>query len=269
MGCHLQIGHKDRQLVKLDMPVFMRAKSAANTVVGTFEYMAPEYMALSDPFSTYSASAADMWSCGVILAAMLAGRMPFPAAQDTKSQLALMLQAPAAVKLPHGTSAECVQLVSRLLQPDPNKRFTAAEVMQDPWFMQDLPPRALEMNQRFLAAHSVKAPSTLSREEPARLPAPSVDEMSEDMAADPEDAGNPLAQTTLQQVSSPWVQAIGTLSDCLGPLFSEVATFHAAKFGKRFKSLGGGHSNCADVACPACFAFAFYACSCRKTSSSS
>ena len=45
-------------------------------------------------------------------------------------------------------SSQCRNLLHRLLQPDPNKRATMAEVMQHPWFQCDLPPPLLTLNSR-------------------------------------------------------------------------------------------------------------------------
>ncbi|KIY97859.1 Snf1-like ser/thr protein kinase [Monoraphidium neglectum] len=51
-----------------------------------------------------------------------------------------------------GLSAPCVSLLRRLLEPDENARIVMEEIMQDPWFLTDLPPDALRMNDRYLAS---------------------------------------------------------------------------------------------------------------------
>jgi serine/threonine protein kinase len=154
----------------------------------------------------YNASAADMWSCGVILAAVLTGRMPFPAQFQPSVAYQHMQLGAAAVELPKGVSEECAHLLSQLLQPDPVKRISAEQVMQAAWFRQGLPAGALGMNDRYMAAHSVKAPSTLPRsmEEHARMSAAESESyMSLDDSADQEITDNTLGQTTIKQVCRP------------------------------------------------------------------
>jgi serine/threonine-protein kinase SRK2 len=51
-------------------------QSAATTRVGTVMYMAPEVLT-APPGGVYDASKADVWSCGVVLYAMLTGVYPF------------------------------------------------------------------------------------------------------------------------------------------------------------------------------------------------
>jgi anti-sigma factor RsiW len=57
------------------------------------------------------------------------------------------------VELPEwlGLTPGCVALLNRLLEPEPGKRATVADVMEDAWFRVDLPPNALGMNDKYLA----------------------------------------------------------------------------------------------------------------------
>lgn len=48
-------------------------------------------------------------------------------------------------------SAECKNLLRQLLHPDSEKRVKMAGIMADPWFRTDLPPDALNMNDKYLA----------------------------------------------------------------------------------------------------------------------
>lgn len=46
---------------------------------------------------------------------------------------------------------ECKGLLNKLLHPDWTKRVKIPEIMADPWFRTDLPPDALNMNDRYIA----------------------------------------------------------------------------------------------------------------------
>lgn len=45
-------------------------------------------------------------------------------------------------------SAECRDLMHKLLQPDPAKRASMAAIMEHPWFQRDLPPQLMSLNAR-------------------------------------------------------------------------------------------------------------------------
>jgi serine/threonine-protein kinase len=91
--------------------------TGAQTVVGTPTYMAPEQMVSArstDPRS-------DIWSIGVVMYQLLAGRPPFEA--ETYAQLVLKVgtepPAPLHVPLPPGL----LDIVLRCLEKDPNRRI--------------------------------------------------------------------------------------------------------------------------------------------------
>jgi serine/threonine-protein kinase SRK2 len=46
----------------------------------------------------------------------------------------------------------CKALLRELLQPNPKRRVKMGGVLADPWFMTELPPDALTMNDRWLAS---------------------------------------------------------------------------------------------------------------------
>jgi serine/threonine protein kinase len=66
-------------------------------------------------------------------------------------------------------------LISLILEPDPQKRITMEQVVSHPWFQQELPPGALEMNESFLKTSAGKDPSKDSqvRLTSHRTPSPS------------------------------------------------------------------------------------------------
>ena len=102
--------------------------------LGTLAYMAPE-VAL-DAQGSYDGQMADVWACGVILYTLAAGRYPF--GDESQEQPALVYQRVVSgqfAELPRGqVSQECVDLIRRILVPDPAQRATTAEIKAHAWF---------------------------------------------------------------------------------------------------------------------------------------
>lgn len=85
----------------------------------------------------------DMWACGVVLFAMCVGAYPFDSAvtghggvgPEQKNQNAKLMHAllKADYKLPSDVSPGLKDLLSHLIQPDADARYTAAEALKHPW----------------------------------------------------------------------------------------------------------------------------------------
>lgn len=84
----------------------------------------------------YAGPEVDVWSCGVILYALLCGSLPF----DDESIPSLFKKIKSGMySLPSHLSAMTRDLVPRMLVVDPMKRITIAEIKQHPWFQQSIP----------------------------------------------------------------------------------------------------------------------------------
>ncbi|KAL4857616.1 Serine/threonine-protein kinase 8 [Chlorella vulgaris] len=119
--------------------------STANTRLGTPMYMAPEVIFVD---SKYDAKKADVWSCGVILYALVVGYYPFNPA-DTKLPTKMM---EGQVQYPEGVtvSPECRELIRGMLNPNPSRRARLSDIFSHSWFQKDLPAKALSMNDWYL-----------------------------------------------------------------------------------------------------------------------
>ena len=122
--------------------------------------MAPEVLAGCCCDSGNGAAAADVWSCGVVLFAMVCGAYPYGplgaagagAGATAAAALARLARPDDAVPPGAALSAGCRDLLRRLLAVDARARATVPEIIAHPWFAQNLPPRAALMNDAYVAA---------------------------------------------------------------------------------------------------------------------
>ena len=111
-----------------------RSNDLMATSCGSPCYAAPE-LVVQDVM--YVGAAVDVWSCGVILYAMLAGYLPFdddpanPDGDNINMLYKYIMATP--LSFPDYITAEPRSLLLRMLVPDPAKRATLDEVMAHPW----------------------------------------------------------------------------------------------------------------------------------------
>jgi len=96
-------------------------RRSGSSIVGTADYQAPEVR------RGQHSTAADVWSAGMVLHALLVGNLPAPDVLDGEDPM--HLSAPQYQKVSH----EARDLLWRLLQVDPARRLTAAEAVAHPW----------------------------------------------------------------------------------------------------------------------------------------
>ncbi|KAG6649103.1 hypothetical protein CIPAW_07G189200 [Carya illinoinensis] len=103
------------------------------TACGSPSYVAPELLMNKG----YDGAAADIWSCGVILFELLAGRLPF----DDSNLINLYKKiCRADYTCPQWFTEDQKKLLSRILDPNPKKRMTIPEIVEDEWFQKDYVP---------------------------------------------------------------------------------------------------------------------------------
>ncbi|CAI9093542.1 OLC1v1029056C1 [Oldenlandia corymbosa var. corymbosa] len=108
-----------------------------DSVVGLFgsiDYVSPEALS-RDKITTKS----DLWSLGVILYILLSGYPPF-IAPSTRQKQQMILQGSFSFheKTWKSITSSARQLISSLLTVDPQRRPSAAEILQHPWVTGDL-----------------------------------------------------------------------------------------------------------------------------------
>lgn len=129
---------RNRNIIITDFGFANRFNESGNdlmaTSCGSPCYAAPE-LVLHD--GSYVGSAVDVWSCGVILYAMLSGYLPYdddPANPDGDN-INLLYRYITSTKLsfPDWISPEPRELLLMMLVSDPSKRCTLRDVMKHPW----------------------------------------------------------------------------------------------------------------------------------------
>ncbi|CAH2101787.1 unnamed protein product [Euphydryas editha] len=78
----------------------------------------------------YDGRRADVWSCGVILYALLVGALPFD--DDNLRQLLEKVKR-GVFHVPHFVPPDCQQLLRGMIEVNPEKRMTLADITRHPW----------------------------------------------------------------------------------------------------------------------------------------
>mmetsp|Transcript_7285 Transcript_7285/g.26070 ORF Transcript_7285/g.26070 Transcript_7285/m.26070 type:complete len:603 (-) Transcript_7285:19-1827(-) len=144
--CHFhQVVHRDLKPENLLLDQYNHVKIAdfglsnmmedgtfLRTSCGSPNYAAPEVIS----GLMYAGPEVDVWSCGVILYALLCGSLPF----DDESIPNLFKKIKSGhYKLPGHLPPLAADLIPRLLVVDPMKRITIPEIRRHPWFRRNLP----------------------------------------------------------------------------------------------------------------------------------
>ncbi|GFP80538.1 cbl-interacting serine/threonine-protein kinase 2 [Phtheirospermum japonicum] len=108
-----------------------RADGLLHTTCGTPAYVAPEVLERRG----YNGTAADVWSCGVVLFVMLAGYLPF---HDSNLMELYRKIGKAEYKFPRWFPPEVRRLISRILDPNPSTRITISRIRVCSWFRRGL-----------------------------------------------------------------------------------------------------------------------------------
>jgi 5'-AMP-activated protein kinase, catalytic alpha subunit len=79
----------------------------------------------------YRGTGVDIWSCGVILFAIICGLLPF---EDGNTSALYKKILAADYKLPDHVSVEAADLLSQILVTDPDKRITIQQIKDHEWY---------------------------------------------------------------------------------------------------------------------------------------
>uniref|UniRef100_A0A7E4VFW7 non-specific serine/threonine protein kinase n=1 Tax=Panagrellus redivivus TaxID=6233 RepID=A0A7E4VFW7_PANRE len=100
--------------------------SMLETSCGSPHYACPEVIR----GEKYDGRKADVWSCGVILYALLVGALPF---DDDNLRNLLEKVKKGVFHIPHFVPSDCQNLLRSMIEVDPQKRISLQEVFRHPW----------------------------------------------------------------------------------------------------------------------------------------
>lgn len=124
---NLLVDKKNHQIKIADfgMAALETTNKLLETSCGSPHYASPEIVMGKN----YHGSPSDVWSCGIILFALLTGHLPFN--DDNIKKLLLKVQS-GKYHMPQNISSEAQDLISKILIVDPRGRITINEVLQHP-----------------------------------------------------------------------------------------------------------------------------------------
>ncbi|KAF7722438.1 hypothetical protein EC973_003140 [Apophysomyces ossiformis] len=123
---------KNIKIADFGMASLQPAGSLLETSCGSPHYASPEIV----NGVPYDGSASDIWSCGIILYALICGHLPFD--DDNIRQLLNKVKL-GKYSMPDHISYSARDLIQKILVIDPEKRLTMTEVQAHPWFTADPP----------------------------------------------------------------------------------------------------------------------------------
>ena len=120
--------NKNIKIVDFGLSNTYKEGELLKTACGSPCYAAPEMIA----GKKYDGLSVDIWSCGVILFALLCGYLPF---EDKNTSVLYKKILDGAFHIPRFVGQEARDLLKRILVTDPDKRIKVSEIRAHPWFL--------------------------------------------------------------------------------------------------------------------------------------
>ena len=115
------------KIVDFGLSNLYKPNQLLKTACGSPCYAAPEMIA----GKKYKGLNVDIWSSGVILFALICGYLPF---DDNDTQMLYKKIMKGEYSIPSFVSSNATDLIKRILNTDPEKRFTIEQIKAHPWF---------------------------------------------------------------------------------------------------------------------------------------
>jgi len=122
-------GNQDIKIVDFGLSNTFQKGQLLQTACGSPCYAAPEMIA----GQRYAPEACDIWSCGVILFALVCGYLPF---EDPSTAVLYSQILSARYELPEFASSTFCDLVGCILTTDPAKRYAVDQIRSHEWYHQ-------------------------------------------------------------------------------------------------------------------------------------
>lgn len=117
--------HNNIRVVDFGLSNYADKECLLHTQCGSPAYASPE-MIVGKCYNF----ASDIWSCGIVLFAIVCGYLPFQDPNMTKLMQKIIYKE---VDFPAHVSDECADLIKKLLIKDPEERITLNEIIEHPW----------------------------------------------------------------------------------------------------------------------------------------
>ena len=119
--------NKNIKISDFGLSTFYNKNSYLNTPCGTPSYAPPEML----NGNSYNGNFSDIWSCGIILYAMLCGYLPF---NESKEEIICKKILNHDYIIPNFLSNDAKNLICNILKINPCERFTIEQIKRHPWF---------------------------------------------------------------------------------------------------------------------------------------
>jgi len=123
----LDASKKVVKVADFGMAALQPSEKMLETSCGSPHYASPEIVS----GKSYKGTASDIWSCGIILFALLCGRLPF---DDPNIQTLLGKVRLGKFDMPDYLDPLAKDLIWRMLVVDPERRLKMKDIMKHPWF---------------------------------------------------------------------------------------------------------------------------------------
>ena len=109
------------------LSTFYTKNNFLQTACGTPSYAPPEML----DGKQYNGEASDIWSCGIILYAMLCGTLPFT---ESKEEIIVKKIKMHDYVIPNYLSKDAQDILNKILKINPEERLTINDIKKHPWF---------------------------------------------------------------------------------------------------------------------------------------
>ncbi|KAJ9118609.1 hypothetical protein QFC22_003829 [Naganishia vaughanmartiniae] len=131
---------KNIKVADFGMAAWEASEKMLETSCGSPHYASPEIVA----GQAYHGSSSDIWSCGIILFALITGRLPF---DDDNIRVLLLKVKTGIFEMSDDVQGPVRDLLFRMLEKDPKKRITVSDARGQEWFtsqpVREIPGRPL------------------------------------------------------------------------------------------------------------------------------
>lgn len=149
--------NKRIKIADFGMAALQTSNKLLETSCGSPHYASPEIVMGKN----YNGGPSDVWSCGIILFALLTGHLPFN--DDNIKRLLLKVQA-GKYQMPQSVSSGAQDLISRILVVDPDKRISINEILAHPLLAKYGNKRSKSNSDLHILSHSKPQISTIKSE---------------------------------------------------------------------------------------------------------